>query len=74
MKVIRHDPGMKWDWYSIKCDICGQPLMIKQRKKKILGEFLSWGQEEMEAEVRGWIVEGKTAICTECLKSIGTEQ
>jgi hypothetical protein len=39
----------------------------------VVGEFMSWGQEELEAVARGWIVEGRTAICIECLNSIGKD-
>lgn len=45
--------------------------MLRHGKKKVVGEFLTCGQETYEAIERGWIVEGKTAICTDCLKSIG---
>ena len=76
MKVIKEIPskiqGCRGvNVYSIKCDICGNPLMLGKGKKKVIGEFLSWGQEEMEAEARGWICEGGTEICVDCLKSIG---
>ena len=74
MRVIRHDAENAWDVYSIKCDICGNPLMLKHGRKMKLGEFLSCRQEEMEAEGRGWIVAGRTAICIDCLKSLGKKK
>ena len=65
--------------WSIWCDICGSPMtdvekVGKGRGKttsKRIAEFLSAGAEELHAINRGWIVEGKTAICKECLNSIG---
>lgn len=74
MRVIRHDAENAWDVYSIKCDICGEPLMLQHGKQMVLGEFLSCGEEEMNAELRGWIVAGRTAICVDCLKSLGKEK
>lgn len=63
--------------YTVHCDICDEPLgrVVRKGHKSQLEvrEFSSWGEGETSANVQGWLVEGKTAICTECLKSIRVE-
>ena len=61
--------------YSIVCDICGSPLRTPRIRgvKDEIQTSISWGEIEGDAEERGWIVAGKTAIsiCRDCLESIG---
>lgn len=60
-------------YYRIKCDMCGEYLKSLPRKNKPMEviEFRTCGEETLSAIMRGWIVEGDTAICDVCQKSIG---
>jgi hypothetical protein len=60
--------------YSIRCDICGGFLTNNVKKHKDFGkpaEFMSCGEEWMQALTEGWIGDHETIICKDCLKSIG---
>ena len=60
-------------FYSIKCDVCGSSLKMPAKKNKPEEEmaFRTCGEEKLSALARGWIVEGNTAICDCCLKTLG---
>ena len=59
-------------YYRIQCDVCGEFLKTILRKNKPMEiiEFRTCGEETLAAIARGWIAEGNTAICTDCLKTI----
>ena len=57
--------------YSIVCDLCHKPLQRTVKKESYTAEFLTCGEETLSALAVGWIVEGTTAICNNCLDSIG---
>lgn len=60
-------------YYRIQCDECGEFLKTIPRKNKPaeIIEFRTCGEETLSAVARGWILQGNTAICEMCLKSIG---
>ena len=57
--------------YRILCDVCGEPYKRTKKGKEEVVEFLTSGEEQLTAAAAGWIVEGKTAICDKCIKTIG---